>query len=296
MLNETSKFNPRSSNSTVPEYLEGFVSVEIKTEQEVKNFLELAGLPYDVFMSRWGWGLSASKTERAMNSNISAIQGLEKFKPGISKVLYSEFGIYNFGRFPQQLLLRQFEEMYVDRPYGAVVCSISDWNGSFFDKDWRNSISGLDKQLKATHAIRVGEAMNIFELGRFFNRLNKRYEKKNKITFSLISAHGKHDHVLFGSPKKPSDYITMSDLQDVRWQKYADMFLENGTIILDSCSSGQGTKNIAIEMSDQLQLNVIAPDGEGSIKSIRPWIAGDQMYFDVVYSYGVGTHEILNET
>lgn len=70
---------------------------------------------------------------RIIAKNLSAIRLLEQKEPGIVQRLYEEFGIRDFARYPEELLISQDKNQKdIQQPYGIVIYPRNDHNGAFY--------------------------------------------------------------------------------------------------------------------------------------------------------------------
>jgi len=126
--------------------------------------------------------------------NLEAAKSLEKARPGSARRLYDGFGIANFARYDEEMLLRQLEMAEQDTPYGVAAYPEADWNGAFFNNP---SLGEAGKELlNGGFGTRIVEVASQFELARRLNGFNKKYGKGgHKIDFMFIAGHGTKDSV-----------------------------------------------------------------------------------------------------
>lgn len=233
---------------------------------------------------RW---LNGGGTEKympeAFAQNMEAIRTLEKERPGIVNFLISKFGIYNFGRYPESLLIRQYDEYEnQELPYGIVLFAEDDHNGFLFEN--KDELDEMAKKLKDRYALRFMEANGKKELLRLFTRLRLKYGQNHKISFAIVGSHGNKELLTLGNVNNPGDReIFMKDIVDYGKRKYK-LFDDNATIILLACRSGQ-SKSVGSAISKVLDTTVIAPSFDAGLDSIKPVIDGNDVKFKVRYTH-----------
>lgn len=212
------------------------------------------------------------KRAEASIGNIENIEGLEADKKGNVKTLYKEYGITNFGRYPLYLLNKQCKEKDLDIPYGIILGGYSDNNGSF------NEDRGVWQQLGLRLEdfglnVRIVEARNKISVTRRLVELNKRYGKKNKISFRIIAAHGNTDVISFGEGVESS--VTKEDLDRTEvGENMANFYEPNMVTVFSSCSTGKkgfmGMNN-AVGVKHAIRgEKIIAPSKNSRTSDIRP--------------------------
>ncbi|MFA5953916.1 MAG: hypothetical protein WC817_00040 [Patescibacteria group bacterium] len=271
--------------------LVGFLFQGNKTEEfrdtygktAVKPIFEQFGLPPEIFFS--AWMKSGDDLEYPMRKNIDRIREVEKQQPGACRVLYDEFGIADFGRYPTDLLCKQYEERNdTTKPYGVIVYPRNDYNGAYY----LNSMA-LDEFYKATRgsfSLRAVECATKYNVAHALYDLDKKYNPKDKkghkISLAIIGGHGTENSIQFGGTDK-RHLLTSEDLKK-RNAKGVDSFLEeNSTIILASCSTG-ADGGIGQELSKMLGAKVLAPKVRSVVLHYRATQQGrDKWEFDVEY-------------
>ncbi|MBI2049622.1 hypothetical protein HYT32_01830 [Candidatus Roizmanbacteria bacterium] len=261
-----------------------------------KDILETYEIDYSNVVKAWA---DSGKTEDFMdivNNNLRMIFILESNRPGIVKTLINDYKIYDFARYPAEMLVEQYDQRdnkYL--PYGIVLYPRSDWNGAFYDN--RKVFRKLLTQLKENgYGLRVFEVESVNDVARSLIKLNKLYGESYKISFAIIGGHGSWDSIHFGSErehlnifdikdrpgaKKVNLLLKQHDLRGRGVQRSSEFFEQNPTIILNSCTTG-ANRGIAQEIS-RLGTTVIGPDRPASIKDIK--VTGDnrRLNFEVGY-------------
>ncbi|HSX19299.1 MAG TPA: hypothetical protein VLE91_04170 [Candidatus Saccharimonadales bacterium] len=251
--------------------------------------LEKYGLDYDAFLKKWErtayhTGSDPNQPEPDpylyLGQNLKNIVLLEERQPGICTFLNQEFGIVNFGRFPHQMLLEQYQQANnSDTPYGVVLYPAEDYNGAFYhDKD---AFLSLNKQLRGKYLVRFGEAESKYDIGRKLIDLRKRYGKQ-KISFAVIGGHGTETSIEFGGDD-PKHILKAEDLKGRGVGRTSEFFEPHPTIVLVSCSTG-AKNGIAQQMSETIGANVVAPAGETNIKDFKvSFTNDDRLILDAQY-------------
>ncbi len=235
--------------------------------------------------------------------NLEAAQALESTLPGSADKLFKEYGIANFNRYDQKMLLRQIENESVDKPYGVVALPESDWNGAF--GYLQKSLSNMGQQLNAGgYEVRFIEVGTQYEMAKRLARLNNKYNKPengNRIGFLVLGGHGTRETIALSDqeahpipPPLPGDYedyqkqfdeweiankgigarrpqILMADLEEgggkgIR-RAAEDWFEEESTVVLVSCSTGT-EGGIAQKISKELAFETVAPKQPTNVESI----------------------------
>lgn len=197
--------------------------------------------------------------------NMRKMDVLERKRPGITKILFEEFGIANYSRYPIEFLVKQYDQRNDQTlPYGVMLNAVEDWNGvGLVHNGWMKVL--LRKSSNKCN-IRIVEAENKIDLARAMLKFRKRYSKK--ISFGIVGAHGEESAMHFGG-RGDLNKLYSRDLLGEGVKNALTFFEPNATIILSSCSAG-ANGGIAQKLSEVGGLTVIAPDrptrGPTSIK------------------------------
>lgn len=237
-------------------------------QKVLQSILERHNLPFEITYS---WVISGWNSADAVRENLKSIIELESKKPGAAKFLYKEFGIADFGRYPVDLLLKQYEEAdNIKNPYGVVIFPRNDWNGAFYEtgRKLKSLLVGLENH---NFSLRVFECEGKFGVARALLKLNKKYNPPDgsghKISLAIIGGHGTENSIQFGG-KGESNSLYLEDLTGKGAQKTNKFFEENPTIILVSCSTGVD-KGIGQKLSKVLGARVIAPMVPTNVNEFR---------------------------
>lgn len=233
---------------------------------------------------------------RGIPENLPTAIQIESQRPGIIKVLSQEFGVKNFGRYPQELLVKQYDERDdKSKPYGVVLYPRSDWNGAFLAN--QQVFGELSNQLDGKSNIRVVEAESKYDIARALINFRKRYPA-HKISFAIVGGHGTKDSILFGGTDQ-KHLLHVQDLLGKGVRRTSEFFDSNPSIILVSCSTGT-EGGIGQQLSEMMGAKVIAPEIPTNISSINSTIDSEgKVTFTVKYveeqaakSYLAGQREI----
>ncbi len=229
--------------------------------------------------------------------NLEAISELETKNPGSAKKLYEEYGIANFGRYEQDMLLRQVDIADKDQRYGIVIYPEADYNGAFFQNGKQLYDASLQLRTGGFET-RIVEAGSQRELARRLLRLHTKYSRAgNKFAFAIVGGHGSPDSIALGNTKTLSpppfpdpEQTDQAYLEELRmWQSMQDIgrfdskhltegdginralkewFAPNAPKVLISCSTGVAG-GIAETVSAQVSGEVIAPKIPTNVKKIN---------------------------
>jgi hypothetical protein len=228
-----------------------------------------------------------SDTVRNFEENHEAILKLasERGKEAV-QTLSKEFGIKNFGRYPLELLVRQFDKRNeIGAEYGVVLYPEFDHGLAFTSDEDKKIMTDIRSQLSGDYEVRIGEVGSRYDLAKRLSMLRQKY---GQIGFAVIGAHGDTDmfQMGFGGERKE---LSVNDLTGTGAERVGDFFKDGATIILESCSTG-GEDGIAEKMSHVLGKKVIAPRTvSGGISQITVHPRDEQPpQFDVDFYYSTG--------
>ena len=239
--------------------------------EHIKRELELYGLDSDETMERWHIGDDFPQYRRerfysfrniSIPATLKALRSLEKKRPKIAKTLQEEFGINNIEWYPEEMLIKQYDERgNSDIPYGAV------WAPAF---DQRNCVSKnmpaieeLSKDVDNKYGIRFFEAKQKYGRGGVLEMLKNFHEryykagKGHKIDFMIILGHSitNATHLMhFGSGfDLERHYLNAKEFRDPQIGLVKEVFIPNPDIILASC---WGAEQFVPAMEQGLGANV----------------------------------------
>jgi len=223
-----------------------------------------------------------------LERNFETMEFLEREQPGSVSILNKDFGVLCFGRYPKEMLLRQFNMRNDDKyPYGIVISPKNDNNSTFFD--YSSLLEPIDK-LKDLYELRAIEVEDKLDIAKIFRMLQKRYHS-HKITFAFVRGHGYKYGISFGLgkreeiPENRGKFLHSEDIDDPRFENYLQYFEDSPTFILSSCNTGR-PGGIAENFSKKFNANIIAPTKITPIDSIETRIYEGKPTFLVKYRYG----------
>ena len=168
----------KNGNTTLDRYIMAEVTSRLKIPQDTLTRIVTLWRSHD--------------NVEMLRRNYWRMLQLEAIKPGSTAVLYDEFGIAYFGRYPVDLLAKQFDQRNDDLPFGVWVDSRYDYRrkgdlaGGYalysegFTKVFYNSIG--------QNRVRIIEAGSPRELVARLNQLHRRYNRV--FEYGVINGHG----------------------------------------------------------------------------------------------------------
>ena len=251
-----------------------------------KNLLEEVltkyGFDPDEILGVWQGSHTQYGPEPQIQRNMSKVFHLEEQGEGIARFLYEEFGIRNFERYPESILIAQYDEFEdVEKPYGVMLEATSDYNGAFSSWSQNEIWEKLFEQIRERYAFRIAEAKSKQEIARKLIRLDRKYGEHNKIAFAFIGGHGDKDQILFGGPERRNS-LFLEDLTGRGVGRTGEFFESHPTIVLVSCSTG-AESGIGQELSKVLGAKIIAPSVPVNLKNIEAILTSEGIDFKVEY-------------
>lgn len=205
-------------------------------------------------------------------SNMRAILDLEAICPGGAKILFEDFSIVFFDRYPTEVLAAQIDTRDdLDAAYGVLACSVEDENGAFRAEAFRKMIRSLFTQLGRKVLLRITEFNGSRDMLRRIITLGNRYNPK--ISFAVLAAHGSDDLIATGSDNA---VLTKEDIAKTTLgkEKMSEYFVGGAPIVLASCETGK-PRGMAERMAKKFGLNVIGPDAVTFLSGLDVLIAAD---------------------
>jgi len=238
-------------------------------EKGLKAILEKYGLNVENTLKSWSSHIDSGPN---IYENIRTIQNIEAVHPGISKFLCKEFGIVNFERYSEKILINQFEKKEdSEKPYGIILNSISDWNGAF--SKMSKVYGSLYEQTKETHELRVCEKGSKMDILRHLINLKNKYEK---MSYVFLGGHGDSKTIGLGHRgEEKFNLLSIDDFLGAMSKRYNEFFKENISVILASCSTG-AKDGIGQKMSETMKgLKIIGPKTSSTVEDIKVIIDND---------------------
>lgn len=236
------------------------------------------------------WKLAGPNLRKIVKDNITTILHIEQQEPGAVATLYNDFGICNFGRYPETMLLAQVRQKEnVSQPYGILLYPQSDENGAFFGQ--KKIFEKMFQGIQGIYGIRIVEAKSVQEIARLLISLDTKYGAQEKISFALIGGHGSTKSIVFGDDEisgklRVEDLLAASAKKErgeksgiVRTQKF---FMEHPFIALISCHGGKEGA-AAQHLSSIYDATVLGPSDATWIKNITIQKENDKPVINVEY-------------
>ena len=257
--------------------------------EKMSDYMGLYGLGRGAISIIKAWRAGLSDPEKipdlyfSVAENLWIMRSIEKKVPGGCKILLEEFGIKNFARYGENILLKQLEEKgSISKPYGIILFPEDDWNGAF--SVHQDLLEKLSAQLsKAGILLRITEAKNGLRAAAQTEKMKAKY---NQASFCFAGGHGTEDGLALGSrsAKKALPTISRTDLKNKRVRRSGAFLKDGSQIILISCSTGKDG-GFAQKLSEAFgrAIEVIGPNVPTNIKSIK-LISTNPIRFEVEYS------------
>ncbi len=257
-----------------------------------RSAIELAGLDGARIIDEWGMAGSLGEEKKygpshqyAYESNLKALYLLKDLSADAPKALHDEFGITHFGRYPTEVLHRQYEERENQDPYGIVLFPYADHNGAFTGIP--EVFARLQTELGGNgFRLRIIEAESKHGIGKRLLHLDRKYasgEGGNQVEFAIIGGHGTKESILFGDGRGPSQQIHMADLEGQGTTRgAAQIFRKGARVALMSCSTGMAG-GIARKMKDRFGWTVLAPPKDVALKDISVRFHKGRVILDTEY-------------
>ncbi len=229
-----------------------------------ETYVEGYGLPLNDFKHLWGFDYSGATYDVfGMMSNMEMVEALETERPGIVKVLFEDFGIKEFMRYPKEVLIRQFDLRGKNVPYGLVAFTNEDHNKAF---DYNPAlIQSVFEQTKNENLnMRIIEFMSQYELVKRLAYLEKSYGKNYKISYLILGAHGSSNSFQVSSR---SD-IRKTDFDSNIAERIKGYFAPHPEVAMASCSTGT-EGGIGQKISASWQARVHAPMEPAALVSMN---------------------------
>ncbi len=227
---------------------QGYANLESQTYLVLERLLGKYGHEIKDLFAAWNrtcYNLSPEKITPVYLQNLRNMGFLEEATPGSTKSLRNDAGIVNYGRYPTEILLVQYENMKpvnakvtnkekLNKDYGAVVMPLDDHNGAYYGSN--NMLGDL-----FTHGRRAGVGMRVLEVANIDDldkKLEEYEESYGKASYAVIGAHGETDKVAFGND--PSNgHLTIQDLESKFGERLKRFLRKGAPVALLSCEGGK---------------------------------------------------------
>ena len=215
--------------------------------------------------------------------HIKRIGILEAERPGAAALLANFYGIRRFARYSKDKLIAQAEAHGdTSKPYGIQITATADLERAYAT-DTRSeeaALAGLVR--RGNYFVRAMEAATTEELYRRMSALDRMYGDEHKISFAVVTAHGTPGTLEFGlGYERYLGKLTMDhSLGMVR-----QWFIDNPTIILDSCSTG-AEHGMAQKVSRKLHATTTGPETPSGLESLAIIEDGESIQLIPVHRHG----------
>ncbi len=191
---------------------------------------------------------------------FEAMDKLETKAPGSVKRLHENYGITNFQRYPEELLLNQLKEIDQNKDTGLLIFATSDWSGSF------DTQSTLWEKLYQKHRdhlnFRIVECPTSMSLARTIAQTKTDFEKK--VSLVVISAHSEAEGFYLGNESSPDSKINKETVAQLAPQMQ-ELFSVNAQVIANACSSG-ALNGWVKDLSKGAKIKALGPNQPASIE------------------------------
>ena len=216
-----------------------------------------------------------NKVSMGIESNLMSLRNIEKESPGGIKLLHENYGIYEFNRYPKEMMIDQINNHNKDIPYGVLFYPAED-SSDAFDQD-KEVLKQLYDGTKGKHISRVFEVEGRLSLARYLVTLKLKY--KSKIDFMILAGHGEESGMEFSwKSHLDKDLVNRSTSID----SIKEMMTDEPSIVLFSCSTG-AEEGFAQTLSEKLNAKVQAPTVESGPQSLSVRYDGNKPTIDVKF-------------
>lgn len=229
----------------------------VKVIEIMDSFFSHYQLPNSEMSRTWILSTNIENLGLRVCNNIDRIIEVEAEQPGACSLLYKEFGIADFARYPKELLIKQAREINdTTKPYGLIIFPKFDPNGAFYSHE---SFEPILKETNGEFNLRAIECESKLEIAKLLIKMNKKYNIPGgqKISLLVLGGHGKKDKIIFGH-EGPLQEINITDLQGMGIKKIGGFFEKTAKMVLISCKTGQ-KNGIGSEIEKQTGIPTIAP-------------------------------------
>ncbi len=271
LFDKLQEYRPNLIRILVKEELEKYIDDDEIREDWVSS---LEGYQYHRFPK--------SLNSIEVYSMLETCRQIEAVVPKGCERLNKLFGITHIARYPHEMLLEQLNDWdnYDDSPYGVIVSAWDDWNNAFAhaggsDPDL-NGHFGINRHLyldlkKLGYKFRAIEVKNKEE---FITRqlfLGEHFAQAGKFQFLHIAAHGSPEGIHLG--RGENDKVRTEDIR-LLMKDLAPLYIPHMETVFKSCSTGTKLGFASKWASLGSDICAVAPDQNGSIKSIYPLMRG----------------------
>lgn len=237
-------------------------------ESDIRAELLKLGLNPDQTLS--AWAISARSLQAAAHFNLRTLRGLRDREPSAVPALAEEFGILNFGRYPEGTLVDQFKGRSDSSPYIVWACPYFDVNGALykFGDQFTHPLELLHRSLR-----QLNVNLRFFEYGdekSFTRRLNAIAQRFGPAAGGVFGGHGSESTL--GLYFRENECFSV--LQQPRAKELRSFFVSGPTVVLLSCYTG-AEGGFGQHLSAAFKAKVIAPRHRTSLDRIWPVLLED---------------------
>jgi len=193
---------------------------------------------------------------KVFKDNLSTMRGLEEKYPGSAGWFLQNFRVMDFGRYPIELLMNQYENRdNGEKPYGIAIFPRDDYSGTAYQDllFWRKLLRQLDNRC----LVRIMECESKTEIARTLVALDKKYGTHHKISFAFVKGHSNEDLIVFGQEyEEEKNMFSVHDLENPGTKRSTKFFEENPTFVLMGCRSAK-KGGIAKKLSSVFKAEVL---------------------------------------
>lgn len=222
--------------------------------------------------------------EKNILLGFDALAEISEIASEAPKLLAEKYGIYNFGRYPKEMLLRQYE--IHDDPsvkYGVMEFLTSDFNGAFYQN--REMLQAFHEQLRAKdYDVRIVEVSSRFQLARRLKEMDMRYGDQNLISFELLFGHGSDVDVELGA-SGADRLVTVGSIKN-RKNRIEAFYEPDAPVGVMSCFGGVA-EGLAQNISEKTGKVATGALDEAIFESITPIFNEENKIVDFEIEYDV---------
>jgi hypothetical protein len=220
-----------------------------------------------------------TKEFQAMEATRLAIEDLEQKAPGSVQYLNEHFGLTIFSRYPQELLIKQYQLFQaIDggqkpnlKSYLLVLNGLEDHNSAFDVSEVKDQYRNVD-QLGDEHYIIFTEMDSLLTFNKNLNKVTTTLGVPNVI---MIGGHGSKESISLSQNLSSTRISNETLLKELLLEK--NHIQKGGSVILNSCSTGDiTTSNFASLLSRQRpDLDIYAANTPTETPDLNPTINPD---------------------
>lgn len=192
------------------------------------------------------------------SKSFEVMQSLEDKVPGSVKILHEKFGITNFQRYPEEILLNQLQDGESNKNIGLLTFAVNDWNGAFDNQS--NIWSKIYDNQKENLDFKIVECGSNIDLARQLISLKENNDKK--VSLAVLSAHSSGESFSLGEENS----ISTEDIEKYG-PKLKDIFSNEAQLVANACSSASvgGWVN---SLSKEAGIKAVGPDRPAAIEDV----------------------------